>query len=76
MFVLSADPVEAKVIREFRPPGGNMTGMSLFSLQLMGKRLEFIKEAMPGLKRIAIIANAEHAGEPMELQAAQEAASS
>jgi len=74
VFVFSADPVEAKVVASFARPGGNMTGMSLFSLDLMGKRLEFLKEAMPGLKRIAIIANPEHSGEPLELKAAQEAA--
>ncbi len=74
VFVFSADPVEAKVVASFARPGGNLTGMSLFSLDLMGKRLEFLKEAMPGLKRIAIIANPEHAGEPLELKAAQEAA--
>jgi putative ABC transport system substrate-binding protein len=74
VFVLSADPVEAKVVASFARPGGNMTGMSLFSLDLMGKRLEFLKEAMPGLKRIAIIANPDHSGEPFELKAAQEAA--
>src|SRR6266446_7973372 len=74
VFVLSADPVEAKVVASFARPGGNLTGMSLFSLDLMGKRLEFLKEAMPGLKRIAIIANPEHSGEPLELKAAQEAA--
>src|SRR6266700_5920741 len=53
VFVLSADPVEAKVVASFARPGGNLTGMSLFSLDLMGKRLEFLKEAMPALKRIA-----------------------
>lgn len=74
VFVLSADPVEAKVVASFPRPGGNLTGISLFSLDLMGKRLEFLKEAMPGLKRIAIIANPEHSGEPLELKAAQEAA--
>jgi putative ABC transport system substrate-binding protein len=74
VFVFSADPVEAKVVASFARPGGNLTGMSLFSLDLMGKRLEFLKEAMPGLKRIAIIANPEHAGEPLELKAAQDAA--
>src|SRR3984893_8690760 len=66
--VLSADPVEAKVVASFARPGGNLTGMSLFSIDLMGKRLEFLKEAVPGLKRIAIIANPEHGGEPLELK--------
>jgi putative ABC transport system substrate-binding protein len=74
VFVLSADPVEAKVVASFARPGSNLTGMSLFSIYLMGKRLELLKEAMPGLKRIAIIANPEHGGEPLELKAAQEAA--
>jgi len=74
VFVLSADPVEAKVVASFARPGGNLTGMSLFSIDLMGKRLELLKEAMPGLKRIAIIANPEHGGQPLELKAAQEAA--
>ena len=76
VFVLSADPVEAKVVASFARPGGNLTGMSLFSIYLMGKRLELLKEAIPGLKRIAIIANPEHGGEPLELKAAQEAATS
>src|SRR5258708_31428 len=74
VFVFSADPVEAKIVASFARPGGNMTGMSLFSLDLMGKRLEFLKEAMPGLKRIAIIANPEHSGETLELKEAQDAA--
>jgi putative ABC transport system substrate-binding protein len=74
VFVMSADPVEAKIVASFARPGGNLTGMSLFSLEFMGKRLEFLKEAIPGLKRIAIIANAEHAGEPLELKAAQNGA--
>jgi len=74
VFVVSADPVEAKLVASFARPGGNLTGMSLFSLDLMGKRLEFLKEAIPKLQRIAIIANPEHSGEPLELKAAQEAA--
>ena len=74
VFVLSADPVEARVVTSLSHPGGNLTGMTLFSIDLMGKRLQLLKEAMPGLKRIAIIANPEHGGEPLELKAAQEAA--
>jgi putative tryptophan/tyrosine transport system substrate-binding protein len=71
VFVISADPVEAKIVASFARPGGNLTGMSLFSLNLMGKRLEFLREVMPGLKRIAIIANPDHSGEPLELKVAQ-----
>ena len=74
VFVMSADPVEAKIVASFARPGGNLTGMSLFSLNLIGKRLEYLRETIPTLKRIAIIANPDHAGEPLELLAAREAA--
>jgi putative ABC transport system substrate-binding protein len=74
VFVISSDPVEAKIVASFARPGGNLTGMSLLSLNLVGKRLELLKEAIPGLKQMAIIANPDHSGEPFELKAAQEAA--
>ena len=74
VFVISADPVEAKIVASFARPGGNLTGMSLFSLNLVGKRFEYLREAIPPLKRIAIIANPDHSGEPLELKAANEAA--
>jgi putative ABC transport system substrate-binding protein len=74
VFVISADPVEAKIVASFARPGGNLTGMSLFSLNLVGKRLELLKEVIPRLKQMAIIANPDHSGEPFELKAAQEAA--
>ena len=74
VFVVSADPLEAKIVTSLSRPGANLTGMSLFSLNLIGKRLEYLKEAIPALKRIAIIANPDHGGEPFELKAAQDAA--
>ena len=74
VFVISADPVEAKIVASFARPGGNLTGISLFSLDLMGKRLELLREVIPGLKRIAIIANPDHSGEPLELKVAQSVA--
>jgi putative ABC transport system substrate-binding protein len=45
VFSISADPVEAKVVQSFARPGGNLTGISLFTLALMGKRMQFLKEA-------------------------------
>jgi putative tryptophan/tyrosine transport system substrate-binding protein len=74
VFVMSADPVEAKIVASFARPGGNLTGMSLLSLSLVGKRVALLREAMPGIKRIAVIANPDHAGEPFELNAARQAA--
>ena len=48
--------------------------MSFLALELVGKRMELLKEVMPGLKRIAIIANPGHAGQQSELRASQSAA--
>jgi putative ABC transport system substrate-binding protein len=71
VFSISADPVEAKVADSFAHPGGNRTGISLFTLALVGKKMELLKEAVPGVKRIAIIANPQHPGEQQELAAAK-----
>jgi putative tryptophan/tyrosine transport system substrate-binding protein len=74
VFSISADPVEAKIAQSFAHPGGNLTGISLFTLALVGKRLELVKEVLPQAKRVALIANPQHPGEKKELAAAQEAA--
>jgi len=74
VFSVSADPVEAKYVDSFGRPGGNRTGISLFTLALVGKRMQLLKEALPGIKRVALIANAQHPGEPTERDAAQAAA--
>jgi len=74
VFSVSADPVEAKYVGSFARPGGNMTGISLFTLALVGKRLELLKETLPGIKQVALIANPQHPGEQKELEAAQTAA--
>ena len=75
VFSISADPVEAKIVDSFAHPGGNLTGISLFTLALVGKRLELVKEVLPQAKRVALIANPQHPGERNELAAASDAAS-
>jgi putative ABC transport system substrate-binding protein len=74
VFSVSADPVEAKIVDSFARPGGNRTGISLFTLALVGKRMELIKEVLPQAKRVALLANVQHPGEQKELAAAREAA--
>lgn len=74
VFSLSADPVEAKIVPSYARPGGNMTGISLFSLDLVGKRLDLLKQALPNAKRIALVVSPQHPGERLELAAAKEAA--
>ena len=75
VFVYSGDPVAGGVVESYARPGVNRTGVSLFSLQLMPKRIEFMKELMPGMKRLAIVGWPRHAGEPAEVDAATRASS-
>jgi len=74
VFGYSGDPVEAAVVSSLARPGRNFTGMTFLSFDLVGKRLELLKEVMPGLKRIAILANPQHPGEQGELRVSQAAA--
>ena len=74
VFGFSGDPVEGKLVESFARPGRNLTGVSFLALELVGKRIELLREAMPGLKRIAILARPQHPGEQAELRASQTAA--
>jgi putative tryptophan/tyrosine transport system substrate-binding protein len=66
VYVFSADPVLAGIADSLARPGRNMTGISVMSVELNGKRLELLREIMPQVKRIAIIASPTHAGEELE----------
>jgi putative tryptophan/tyrosine transport system substrate-binding protein len=74
VFGVSVEPVDAKIAESFARPGGNATGMSFFALDLVGKRLQIMKEAMPTMKRVALLADPQHPGQHRELAAAQAAA--
>jgi len=70
----SGDPVVAGMVESFSRPGGNTTGMSFLALELVGKRLEVMKEIAPSVRRVAIVANPQHPGEKAELRASLDAA--
>ena len=74
VFGFSGDPVEARLVSSFARPGGRLTGIAMQSLELVGKRLEVLKEMMPRLSRVAIVANPAHPGEQLELSASNAAA--
>jgi putative ABC transport system substrate-binding protein len=66
VFAFSGDPVEAGLVQSLARPGGNTTGMSFLALDLVGKRLELMKEISPKVRRVAILANPQHPGEKAE----------
>ena len=49
------DPVEGRLVKSLASPGGNVTGVTLLSTELGGKRLELLKEAVPTIARIAVL---------------------
>lgn len=66
VYVLSGDPVSAGLAESLSRPRGNMTGLTLMAAELNGKRLEILRDIVPGLRRVAIIANPEHHGVNLE----------
>ena len=74
VFATSGEPVETGFVDSIARPGGNMTGMSWLSFELVGKRLELLKEAVPRVSRVAILSNPQHPGEQRELRETQSSA--
>src|SRR6266480_6927380 len=74
VYVFSADPVLAGIAQSLARPGGNATGITLMSVELNGKRIELLREILPRLGRVTIIANPAHIGAELELQACENAA--
>jgi ABC-type uncharacterized transport system substrate-binding protein len=60
----AGDPVSTGLVVSLARPGGNVTGLSLQQTDLAGKRLELLREVVPALRRLAILANA---GNPVTL---------
>jgi putative ABC transport system substrate-binding protein len=55
VFVRCADPVASGLVRSLARPGGNLTGMASSVMEMSGKRLELLKEAIPRLARVAVL---------------------
>ena len=74
VFAIAVDPVGTGMVASLARPGGNVTGLSHQSTDLAGKRLELLREVLPGLRRLAIIANVGYSGAVLELGEVQTAA--
>jgi ABC-type uncharacterized transport system substrate-binding protein len=67
VFTLPGDPVGTGLVASLARPGGNVTGLSSQAADLGGKRLELMREIVPGLRRLAIMANAGNAANLTEM---------
>jgi putative tryptophan/tyrosine transport system substrate-binding protein len=73
VYGISADPVLSGFADSLARPRGNMTGLTFMAVEMNGKRLELLREIIPGLRRVAIIGNPEHPGAHLERAFSEEA---
>jgi len=74
VFATAGDPVGSGLVASLARPGGNVTGISVQQDELAGKRVELLREIVPGLRRVAIIAYAGNPPSLVELEQAYAAA--
>ncbi len=72
----STDPVGIGFVASLARPGGNVTGLSIIAPELSGKRLELLKEAVPGLSRVAFIWSPDARGAVLDYNQTEAAARS
>jgi putative tryptophan/tyrosine transport system substrate-binding protein len=74
VFVVGSDPVSLGLVASLARPPGNLTGVNFFSSELVGKRLQLLRDLVPGATRVAILVNpADHAVTEATLRDAQAA---
>jgi len=71
-----SDPVAEGLIDSFERPGGNITGMSNLARSLTSRRLELLRDVVPGLTRVGVLWNDEHPGVQCTWQETQNTATS
>jgi putative ABC transport system substrate-binding protein len=74
VFTTVADPIGAGLVVSLSKPAGNVTGLSIQQTDIAGKRLELLREVVPGLDRLAILANVGNPANVLELAEVQTAA--
>ena len=67
VFALAADPLRTGLVASLARPDGNVTGLSTQTSDLARKRLEVFRELVPGLRRLAIMANVDAPGAVLEM---------
>jgi putative ABC transport system substrate-binding protein len=74
VFALATDPVGSGLVASLARPSGNATGLSAFNIDLIGKRLEILREIVPNLRRLAIMANVGSPDTKFEMHTLQQVA--
>ena len=74
VFTIANDPVGTGLVASLARPGGNVTGMTLLTTDLAGKRLDLLRDFIPQLRRLAIMANADYSAAESEIGDVQAAA--
>ena len=74
VFAAATDPLGGGLVASLARPGGNMTGLSMQSSDAAGKRLDLLRELLPGLRRLAVIGNVEYPATVQEIAEARAAA--
>jgi putative tryptophan/tyrosine transport system substrate-binding protein len=73
VFALTGDPVGNHLVASLARPGGNVTGLSIQSTDLGGKRIELLREMVNGLARVGFLVNPANSNTPLELREAEAA---
>ena len=74
VFAIAVDPVGSGMVASLARPGGNVTGLSVQSVDLAGKRIELLRELFPDLRRIAVIADVGYPASVLEIGEVRKAA--
>jgi putative tryptophan/tyrosine transport system substrate-binding protein len=74
VFVSIADPVASGLVTSLARPGGNITGLSIVAVELSGKRMELLKEAVPNVTRVAFLWNSANPAQVAQWREAHAAA--
>ena len=74
VFLQDPDPVGNGFVTSLARPAGNITGLSSMSADLIGKRLELLREVLPKLSRLAVLGNSANAGNGIQLRETERAA--
>ena len=73
VFTMGANPVEFGVVNSLNRPGGNVSGITLLSGEIIAKRIDLLRDLLPGAKRLAVLVNSTSPSGRAEVAVAEQA---